>query len=213
MSDLPMRGPKALRHHLAAWVEADIKMRFPHLRELWGLDEQSLPLPARIDPHEPGTLDVFPVVSVVTSRHTVRPAIDISEAGGAQWQVTYPVRIFAWVRAEGVGPTQDLRDDYLTALQIAVLSRRSFGGFGGGNLALLVDPTRDAVTVDFSGVEAVKGDRHIAGGYLGFSVRATETLGSEVAHPESPQGLTVASVNVQGAVLPTRPALYPRSPR
>lgn len=208
MSDLAMRGPTAIRHLIADWLAADLPVRMPKIRAAWGLDEQLLPLPERYDAREPLTLDVWPVVSVVTSRHTVAPLADTSELGGSQWAVTYPVRLFVWVRDEGVDRTLDLRDDYLSVLQIAVLASRTLGGFGGGNLTVL-----PPVEVDFSGVDPAGGERFIAGGFVGFSVRATETLSSGLAHPQSPEGLTVSAVTVQGAVLPTDPALYPRNAR
>lgn len=198
-----MRGPRQIRHLVCDWLQADLPVRLPQIRLAWGRTEEELPLPMRYDPHEPLTLDhaVSPIVAVVSGRQTVRPVGDMNALGEPLFNVTYPMRIFAWVREVGVGATFDLRDDYLTALQVAVLASPTLGGVGGGNLLAL----STSVEVDFSGIDALKGDRQLAGGYVGFQIRATETLSNRLAHPESPEGRTVSAVTVQGAVLPTHP--------
>lgn len=197
-----MRGPSQIRALLADWLELEVPKRLPYFRELWDLAEDELPAPVRYDPHEPLVLDDYPVLSVVTGRHTTTPLADLDDIGQALWRTEYPVRLFAWVHAEGEKRTFDLRDDYLTMLQTLAASSRTFAGFGGGNLTM-VPP----LTADFSGLDPADGDHFIAGGYVGFTVRATETLSSRVAHPGSPQGLTVSAVDVTGGVLPTPPAV------
>ena len=209
MTDLTMRGPKLLRHLTCDWLKAEVPGRFPVLRQAWQLDEEQLPLPVRYDPHPPRALDEFPIVAVVSGQRTSRPSGDRSALGEAQWTVETPMRVFGWVRAREYAPTADLRDDFISALEVCVKAVPTMRGVGGGNVVIL----STTVVTDFSDVEAVKGDRHIAGGYVGFTIRATETLSDSLAYPVVQPGRTVSSVTVQGAVLPTADALSARRAR
>lgn len=208
-----MRGPAQLRAALADYLAADLPARFPSLRRAWGLDEDTLPLPKRYFPHEPLALDDFPVVAVVTGRGRITPVADRDADGSAQYTSAYPARLFGWVRGQGMAATLTLRDDFIAALQVTLLASPTVGGAGSGQLRIF--PPLD---VDYSGVDAVKGDRYVAGGFVGFTLSATETLGRGLTHPawqdpatlgggvahaESPWGVTVTSVHAQGRALPT----------
>lgn len=198
---MEMRGPRAVRAAAAACVLAALPPRLAAARAAWGLTVEQLPDPALVLPHVPDNLDHrVPLVAVNSGRMTTRP-IDFTAVGDPVYRSTYPVRIYAWVKHEGHEECQSMRDDFGTVLRLTVLSQLTLATDGW----ITVAP--ETVVMDFSEVEHVKGDRFIGGVYVGFEVRATETLTDRLAAPGEGPRATVAAVNVAARILPPHPAL------
>lgn len=205
-----MRGPRGVRHAVTDFLRVELPRRIEACREAWGLSADDLPLPvsdpedARRDgyiEHEPKAIDRWPLIAVTSGRRSQR-GVDFDDDGAPIYRATYPVRVYSWVRDAGWDATQDMRDDMATAIQIAVLSHTTLHSPGG---SLQIVPS--TLLVDFSSVQPVKGDRFVAGSFVGFDVHATETLTDRLALPGEQPRDTVSDVTVTGAVLPPHPAL------
>lgn len=204
-----MGGPLRVRHQLTAFYRALFPQHLAAYTEAWGLDPEVMVAPAstpgdpRTDaylPREPDLVDRWPLLAVTTGRAVQGGERDFDADGNPQYRVTYPVRVYTWVKAEGFGATQDLRDDYGTVARITALSHNDLGTAG----ALQLVPS--TVLTDFSAVAGVKGDRFVAGSYVGFNVIALETLTDRLALPGGPPRDTVIGVNAVTSPLPTPPA-------
>lgn len=205
-----MRGPRGIRHSLSEFLRLELPRRIVACREAWALEDEQLPLPvsAPNDPRtdayferEPKAVDRWPLVAVTSGRRTQR-GVDFDDDGAPIYRATYPARVYSWVRDEGFDRTQDMRDDLATAIQIALLSHVDLHSVGS---RLQLVPS--SLVVDFSDVVAVKGDRFVAGSYVGLDVHATETLTDRLALPGEQPRDTVSGVDVSGAQLPPHPAL------
>lgn len=199
-----MGGPLRVRHQLLAFYRAYFPMHLAAYTEAWGLDPEVMAPPVskpgepRDDaymPREPDVIDRWPLLAITTARATTGGERDFDDDGNPQYRVTYPVRVYTWVKAEGHGATQDLRDDYSTAVRITTLSHTALGS--AGELQLVPS----TVLTDFSAVSAVKGERFVAGSYVGFNVVATETLTDRLALPGGQPRDTVIGVNAQTSPL------------
>lgn len=197
-----MRGPRALRVAVAGFLITFLPAHLGAARDAWGLSAVQLPTPedGAILPFVPDDLDRAPLVAVNSGRMTQR-GIDF-DGSDPVYRSTYPVRVYAWVKAEGNREVQDMRDDFATVVRACILSHLNLGTGGW----LVAVPS--SLVMDFSDVTRVKGERHVAGAYVGFEVLATETLSDRLAAPGALPRDTVASVNVTGVIVPpTHPAL------
>lgn len=210
MTQMEMRGPRQVRHAVSEFLRSDLPVRIPRLRVIWDLLDAELPVPdpsrdPKLDayvPREPSALDRWPLIAVTSGRLTGRK-VDTNDVAEPQYGVRYPIRVFSWVRSEGWETTQDMRDDMATAVRIALLSRPLL--LAGTGLDLRVDES--TLTTDFSEVTPVKGERFVAGSYVGFDLQATETLTDRLAFPNGGQRVTVSDVTTTGSTLPVHPAL------
>lgn len=204
-----MRGPRAVRHAITEFLRAEFPPHLAGCVAAWGLDPVAVvpPVDAPADPRtdgyferQPEAIDRWPLVAVTTARAVSSGAKDFTLEGDPQFSVTYPVRVYSWVKAEGFDAAQDLRDDYATALRVTLLSHTHLGTNG---FLTMVPST---VLTDFSAVSAVKGDRYVAGAYVGFNVTAVETLTDRLAMPGAQPRDTVSTVNPSASPLPAAPA-------
>lgn len=205
-----MRGPSGVRLGVCEFLRAVLPGHLEGCRVAWGLSEKQLPTPASFpeDPRrdayydrEPRAIDRWPLVAVTSGRMTQR-ATDFSAEGDAIYRSTYPIRVYSWMRAAGFDETQRMRDDFGTAIRIAFLAHINLADMSG---RFAVVPS--TVVLDFSDVAPVKGDRFVAGSYVGFDLHVAETLTDRLALPGEQPRDTVSVVNVTGSVLPPHPAL------
>lgn len=205
-----MRGPAGIRSSVTEFLRLELPRRIVACRAAWGLDASRLPLPVS-DPEdprrdayldrEPAAIDRWPLIAVTSGRRAQRGVDSDPVDGSPIYRATYPVRVYSWVRDAGFDATQDQRDNLATAVQIAVLSHVHLRSPGR---RLSVNPS--TLVVDFSAVTPVKGERFVAGSYVGFDLHAVETLTDRLALPGEQPRDTVSSVEVTGVPLP-HPAL------
>lgn len=205
-----MRGPAGARRGVSEFLRSVLPSHLEACRGAWGLREAQLPAPVsepddpRKDAYfdrEPANIDRWPLVAVTSARMTQR-ATDFSAAGDPMYQSTYPMRVYSWVKTKGFDATQTMRDDYGTAIRICALSYVNLADPSG---RFTVVPS--TVVMDFSAVAAVNGDRFVAGSYVGFDLRVTETLTDRLALPGGQPRDTVNLVTATGTPLPPHPAL------
>lgn len=199
-----LRGPRGVRAAVVAFYRDYLPLHAAACRAAWGLTDADLPVPVS-DPSDPRKdayfagdptgIDRWPMLTVNTGRRSQR-TVDHTDDGDPEYRSVYPVRVFTWVKAEGRDAAQNMRDDLATAVQITLLSHLNLGG--DGHLAVV--PT--SVVTDFSRVEPVKGDRFVAGSFVGFDLQVVETLTDRLALPGQQPRDTVSGVTATGIPLP-----------
>lgn len=202
-----MRGPAGVRAQITGFLRTNLAGHLVAAREAWGLDAAALPLPVNepTEPkrdayfdREPSALDRWPMVAVTSGRVAQR-AVDFASDFSEVFSSSCPIRVYSWVNAEGRDDAQVMRDNFATAVRVAVLADPKFGTSGD----LLLTPS--TLVIDFSDVSKVKGDRFVAGSYVGFDVTFAETLTYRLAHPGAPPRDTVSTVTAVSSVLPPTP--------
>lgn len=206
-----LRGPAAVRAGVAGFLRAALPVHLEACRGAWGLSEAQLPAPVSNPTEDPllgpdayfarpiDTIDRWPMVSVTHGRATrarARGSVDFNDDGDPVTTTVYPMRVYSWVRAVGRDEVIDMRDNFIAAVQVALASHVDLGTNGW----LRLDPR--SLAVDFSEVDKVKGERWVAGAYVGFDLSATETLTDRLALPEGYPRDTVSGVNASGTPLP-----------
>lgn len=206
MSQPELRGPDGVRHAIADFLREWVPRHAAAAETAWGLEPGAIGVPVsapddpRADaymPRELRAIDRWPVISVTSGRFRQTETDRDLDSADVILTGVYPIRVFSWVKDEGFDATADLRDNLATVIRVAVLSHLHLDSPGD---SLLVVPS--TVVVDQSTVEAVKGDRFVAGSFVAFDVQATETLTDRLTMPGAPPRDTVAVVTTDGAVLP-----------
>ena len=168
-----MRGPEAVATVLTARLAVAIPARLRVAETRLGLPVGALPNPQRLVDYDAGPipLESWPAVYVLPQRMTRLTLIE-NTLDGEHYRARYPVRVLAWVRADGYQPTDLLRKRYALAIREALLDRRALAG-GATEREVAVDPT--TITEDYSEV-MVDAGRTIAGTWLDVDVTAVEVL-------------------------------------
>lgn len=202
-----MRGPVGVRTQVTTYLREVLEDHLAAVRAAWELTEAQLPAPTN-DPddpkadaylnREPSALDRWPLVAVTSGRVSQR-AVDFAADFSQVYRSTCPIRIYSWVNAAGRDDAQEMRDNFATAIRVAVLANVQLGTSGD----LLLSPS--TLVIDASDVSKVKGDRYVAGSYVGFDVTFVETLTDRLAHPGAQPRDTVSTVTATSSVLPPTP--------
>jgi hypothetical protein len=204
---MELRGPQGARTAVASFLREQVPLHAEVARDAWGLTASQLVLPVSepADPRTDGwfareveTIDRWPLVGVNTGNGTTR-AID-HDGDLVILRRTYPVRVYSWVRDEGFDATVDQRDNLATVILLALAVRPSLGR---PDCEVVVSSLITAP----SDVTPVKGDRFVAGSYVGFTLYVDETLTDRLALPGAPARDTVSAVTATSDVLPPHPAL------
>lgn len=192
MEVVDTRGIGSAKRLVAEFLAAELPGYLGELRTLWELDDVSLPVPTAFDHNEPQALDRWPRVSVVgvaAKRVRSEHQVDAEIA----YVATYTLRAFVWVRDSGWDRTLDTRDDLTAAVSTLLLDRQTLG-----QPDVLV--LEDTLAEEYSDIQPVRGDRYVAGSYVGFDLRRVEALRRD-------RSGTVATVKLDTVALPPHPAL------
>lgn len=187
-----MRGSAVAKQYVTDFLEESLEGYLNTLRTEWGLDSSRLPSPVAFFPHEPHLLDRWPMVATSAVR-MARLTLQEQTRLGSTYTMRYSLRTFVWVSQRGFGDAIEARDSLTTAIRIALLDMPWLGLLD--QRALMEETT---LTEEYSDVTAVKGDRYVAGSYLGFDLLVEEEL------DRTARG-TVNSTQVEA--VPAHPAL------
>lgn len=196
-----LRGPRGVRHAIAEFFRANLPDYARGCEAAWDttievpVSEPGNPRRDAYFDRDPSAIDRWPMLTVSSGRRTQSELARDYDTPDPVMSAKYPIRVFTWVKAAGWDEALDARDDLATTVQVAALSNLTLG-----TDFLLIDPS--TVVVDFSNIEAVRGDRFVAGSFVGFDVEATETLTERLALPNTYTGDRVDSVSTATRVLP-----------
>lgn len=166
---LTMTGPILGRHIIAARFEKRFPALLADLRVEWGLDEADLPDPVKYLPRAADAIDKFPLLAVSTGIESTTRRVEHDEEDG-KWRTTYPIEVYLWTIADGIGASEDMRDRMSTAVKIFLLRDQTFGGSQVG-----LD--EDTFTQAYSDITKTRGgDRFVAGSQSAFDLTVFEGL-------------------------------------
>lgn len=203
---MEMRGTRGARLVIAGYLRARLPAHVEAYRAAYDLTAEELPVPvSSSDPKEDAfyareveVLDRWPLIAVGSGR-LAQTASDFTDDFDEVFRSTLPVRVFGWVRADGRAEVQDMRDDFATAMRACLLADPQLGTNGDVMLSpgtMVVDPSRP---------DKVKGDRWVAGVFVGFDVVIGETLTDRLAHPGEQPRDTVSTVTASPSIITDQP--------
>lgn len=185
------QGAVEARRIVADYLALNFASYLSDARLQWGLTLEQLPDPLAVLDRPAHALDRYPLLAVSNVRDAA-PRRGAPEGDNVAFETTYSMRAFCWVRTEGWDEVFDLRDRYAAVLRAALFDDVRLGS----DDAVLDE---GGMTIDYSDVQKVKGERFVAGAFVGFPLRVRESL-------RRLPGVTVATVDLtaqnQGTLLP-----------
>ena len=175
MTDRLMQGPQFAKKYVTDYLESDMPSRLIRYRNGWGVDDYTLPKPELYLTYEPIALDHWPtVITVAISTNSFERAGYI-DGGNPIYRVTYSMRTYIWVKTEGSEEVTTMRDRLTTVARSALLD---YPNLQACDLSGDANPEINESTLreEYSDLTLIKGDRVLAGAYLGYDLTLNEVV-------------------------------------
>jgi hypothetical protein len=114
------------------------------------------------------------------------------------YKVSYAMRTYVWVRTEGSKETTEMRDRLTTVVRSALLDYPCLRREGAEREARIEEST---FVEEFSDLTLLKGDRVLAGAYLGYELSIDEVITRELIADEVERYDLTLGINQVGSVI------------
>lgn len=169
-----MQGAAAAKRLVNNYLAYDLPERLLTYRNHWHLDEDSLPDPLLYLTYEPVALDTWPTIITVAISTPQMNRVDYDASLNPEYQVRYTMRTYVWVRADGSEYCTEIRDNLTTVLRSALLDHASLKTADHNDCGVRVEEGN--LREEFSDLTLIKGDRVMAGAYIGYDLTLTEHI-------------------------------------
>lgn len=174
MSEL-MHGAQWAKYYINEYLSKDIPNRLIAYRNGWNLDDRELPDPELYLTYEPIALDHWPTIITVAISTDNFERMMLGSQGDPLYRVHYAMRTYVWAKTEGSEAVTLMRDRLTTVLRSSLMDRPCLNGY---DLGFDTDVRIDESTLreEFSDLTLIKGDRVLAGAYLGYDLMLNEVI-------------------------------------
>jgi len=173
-----MEGAWQAKSLVTEYLNSDLPTRIVDYRTLWSKDTKTLPLPSFIVQYEPLALDHWPSIITIATGTSNIVREDYTTGGDPIYRVTYALRTYVWVKSILPDRVTEMRDNLTAVVRAALLDHPALRDVPRWEHC---DPVveEDSMTEEFSDLTLLKGDRYLAGAYVGYNLTVSETIGRE----------------------------------
>jgi len=184
-----MYGAQFAKSFVNQYLNDDIPRRIVRYRNGWNLSSTELPTPEEYLTYEPIALDSWPTIITVAISTRSFNRVGYSDGADPIYKVNYSMRTYVWVRTDGSKETTEMRDRLTTVVRSAILDYPCLQREGAEREARIEETT---LVEEFSDLTLLKGDRVLAGAYLGYDLSIDEVIARDnIADEVTEFGLTV----------------------
>lgn len=176
-----MYGAQFAKSFVNEYLKADIPRRLIRYRNGWNLDDADLPNPQEYLTYEPLTLDSWPTIITVAISTRSFNRMDYGVGLDPLYRVTYSMRTYIWARTEGSEQTTNMRDRLTTVIRSSLLDYPCLQREGADREARIEETT---LVEEFSDLTLLKGDRVLAGAFLGYELSIDEVISRDLIAEE-----------------------------
>ena len=170
-----MHGAQWAKYYVNKYLTADLPNRINRYRSGWNLDSNELPTPEFFLTYEPIALDHWPTIITVCISTSPFERMMQGRQGDPLYRVTYSMRTYIWAKTEGSEAVTLLRDRLTTVLRSALMDRPCLTQYDSDTEAdIFIDES--SLREEFSDLTLIKGDRVLAGAYLGYDLILNEVI-------------------------------------
>jgi hypothetical protein len=170
-----MHGAQWAKYYVNQYLTADLPSRINRYRSGWNLDSNELPTPEFFLTYEPIALDHWPTIITVCISTSPFERMMQGRQGDPLYRVTYSMRTYVWAKTEGSEAVTLLRDRLTTVLRSALMDRPCLTQYDSDTEAdIFIDES--SLREEFSDLTLIKGDRVLAGAYLGYDLILNEVI-------------------------------------
>lgn len=174
MSEL-MQGAQFAKAYVNNYLNADVPLRIIKYRSGWNLDDRELPAPDYFLTYEPIALDHWPTIITVAISTSNFERLMQGMGGDPMYRANYSMRTYIWTKTEGSEQVTLMRDRLTTVVRASLLDRPSLNRHDEiYGCDAFIDES--SITEEFSDLTLIKGDRVLAGAYLGYDLMLNEIM-------------------------------------
>jgi hypothetical protein len=191
---MTFQGAHKAKEFVNTYLESDLPDRLITYRNSWNLDDEELPEPLKYLAYEPIAIDHWPtLITVVISMNQLTRS-DYTFVMDPRFRVNYTMRTYIWVKDDSSELCTLKRDRLTAVLRASLLDGPSLNRCGTEeNLEVMID--ENSIQEEYSELTLIKGERVMAGAYLGYTLTLTEILKRKVVR-DSVDEIDVEEVNV-----------------
>jgi hypothetical protein len=119
-------------------------------------------------------LDTWPTIITVAISTPQIGRVDYDSSLNPEYHVRYTMRTYVWVKADGSEYCTEIRDNITTVLRSALLDHASLRTADYTDCGARVEESN--LREEFSDLTLIKGDRVMAGAYIGYDLTLTEHI-------------------------------------
>jgi hypothetical protein len=169
-----MHGPHFAKKYVNDYLRVDIPVRIIDYRNGWNLDDQTLPTPEEFITHEPLAIDAWPTVITIAISTNELSRIGF-DGPDPLYRIRYAMRTYVWVRTEWAEEVTLMRDRLTTVIRSALLDYPCLKAFDKrDSFKVIIDES--SIREEFSDITLLKGDRMMAGAYIGYNIEMDEVV-------------------------------------
>jgi hypothetical protein len=181
---MTMQGPHKAKEFVNLYLESDLPDRLIKYRNAWNLDDEELPEPKKYLAYEPIAIDAWPTLITVAISMDGLERTDYTRLFDPRFSVNYTMRTYIWVKDDQSDLATLKRDRLTTVLRSALLDRPSLNQCGDAEgLEVMIDES--SIREEYSELTLIKGERVMAGAYLGYTVTIVETSRIPIIAPSA----------------------------
>jgi hypothetical protein len=185
-----MHGAQWAKYYVNQYLTADLPSRINRYRSGWNLDSKELPTPEFFLTYEPIALDHWPTIITVCIGTSPFERMMQGRQGDPLYRVTYSMRTYVWTKTEGSEAVTLMRDRLTTVLRSSLMDKPCLKRYDiETNADILIDES--SLREEFSDLTLIKGDRVLAGSYLGYDLILNEVIYRDQVAP-------ITGYNVEG---------------
>lgn len=179
-----MQGAQFAKAYVNTYLNVDLPTRLNKYRSGWNLDDRELPDPELYLTYEPIALDHWPTVITVAISTNRFDRLMLGAEGDPLYRINYNMRTYIWSKTEGSEETTLMRDRLTTVVRSALLDRPSLNRHDE-TYGCDAHIDESSLTEEFSDLTLIKGDRVLAGAYIGYDLVLNEVIYRDQTGPLS----------------------------
>jgi len=169
-----MHGSHFAKAFVNNYLSYDIPTRLVTYRNGWGLDDESLPTPIKFLTYEPLAMDEWPTIITVAISTSYFDRLGFM-GSDPEYRVAYNMRTYIWVRTEGSEEATIMRDRLSAVLRSSLLDYPSMKAVDPRQ-TFKAEIEQTSLSEEYSDLTLLKGDRVLAGAYLGYTIYMNEVV-------------------------------------
>jgi len=170
-----MQGAQFAKFYVNDYLTNDFRTRITRYRTGWNLDDRELPTPELFLTYEPIALDHWPTLITVAISTNSFERLMLGPEGDPLYRVNYNMRTYVWTKTEGSEQVTLMRDRLTTVLRSSLLDRPSLSRHDS-TFGCDVRIDESTLSEEFSDLTLIKGERVLAGAYLGYTLSINEII-------------------------------------
>lgn len=170
-----MHGAQWAKYYVNNYLVSDLPNRINRYRSGWNLDSTELPTPEFFLTYEPIALDHWPSIITVCLATSPFDRLMQGRQGDPLYRVTYSMRTYIWTKTEGSEAVTLMRDRLTTVVRSALMDKPCLTRYDSiYDAEVMVEES--SLREEFSDLTLIKGDRVLAGAYLGYDLILNEVI-------------------------------------